>query len=1853
MDTRSRYRSLLLLLAFTHCTPTRPPAALVERVASAAAVPAPATPLPVGSRLSLWLSYCGRPDCELRFTFSLPMVAADALATSKAPDVTFDPPVAGRFHWDTVQSLVFLPEPGALSWGQTIRLSLTNAVPQAGAEHALAAWTGTVSVPPFQAAGKVATWPIVVGQPRFVDLLDDRADKIGRGPLFLLFDQPVDPHVVAAGLGTADGSGRRLRRRVERPASTGAVWAGVVPLENLVTVTLVDVPPAGETVVLTVPSHEDGNVARRTLTVAGPLTVAVAEGPDPHRARLNAIWRLHFSNPVRSEAVREALKLQPPEEMRIDAWGGDVAIHATLKPGVRYQVTLDPAFRDIFGHALARPFARRFRAQDLPPSLEVPRDALLLERGHARLPLRARNVGRARARSFALGTEAFIRASVAPEPPSCEAVGVRSHLALGPLEPGALNDVVQPSVRLLASVPSALLCVDVSAVGRGTEANGDEHKRVLVQVSGLGLTAKVSADGVLVWVTRLRDARPAVDAAVRLVDVNGGALVSGRTGGDGVALLPASGLPARFFAVAETAADTAIAEISEARLSQPWQFGMAGAVKDGEPLAASVFTERGAYRPEETVHVKAIVREPSAEPIAVLVKDPRGQQVVALSLALDAFGAAAVDLKLKPQSPVGEYSLSVTHSGRSAFRTFRVEEYRVPTFDVKLKTDEAEWKRGEDVHAAAEAEYLHGGALGGREVHWQVLREREPFLPAAFPGFVFAVAEVGSAAGPVASGDGKLDGAGRLVFSFKPDHDASAGPMRYTVEASVTDVDRQAYAGRISRVVHPAAIYLGARPPAKHVLAVGEALEVPVVAVRPDGRPQAGVSVHARLERMDYHTTARWSGGGVQLMNHAEPAAAGACDVVSVPAPSVCRFPLESAGEFRVVISAEDAAGQAVAAGFDVSVVGGTPAAWPRFDQDRVDLVADRAVYHPGETATLVVKTPFTHARGLLTLERDGVLQHRLIRIAGDTPRIEVPIDDTHAPNIFASVVLLRGRVHFEKDATGFETGAPAFKMGYASLRVQPRAQALAVTVGAAPQAAPKGKLGIDLEVRDEKGAPHAGQATLMVVDEAVLGLTRYRTPDPIAEMYLPRPLGVRTSESRLELPYARRARHEQIFPGGDGGDGFGLGQNPADLRSLFESTAYWNADVRIGEDGCGHVVVDLPDNVTTYRIMAVVTDGHGRAGAADRKVVVRKPLMVQAVLPRFAYPDDRMTIEALVWNGTDRTGVVRWRASVTGLSLEPDARSEQESEVKPGASVSFRLPVRVIARDRMVVRFAAELGADHDAVEVSLPVLNPGSRRTIVAQADAESDGKLVVDVPAGRQPGTTTLEVLVSSTSLTSLKGAVEYLMQYPNGCIEQTTSTAYPLVVLPDLLPEMGVTVNPAELRKFSEAGVKRILSFQTSAGGLSYWPGSDQPHAFATAFGLTALIEAKKRGYDVPDASLARMADFLEAALKSGHITGEMPHAAIADGDTRALFVMTLGRLGRPQPAYINALWHDKEKLTPFGLSFLAVAVSEMKGDQSLLPAILADIRAAARSDRDEAWYEGHDRGGWSMDSPLRTHAAALLAHADGAPGSEMGGKLLTGLLKRQKYGMWGNTQENVFGIMGVVALAGNPNASAAGPQMELLVDGHPIRVEQMEKVSAHVLRFAMGEAELGLVPGQPRKITIELKRRGGPPTYVTARASYEADLDAHNRAARAEGFEISRRYETLTGEPLDDKPVPLGSVVRVRLSVTAREAQNYVAIDDRLPAGLEPMNASLATTTTASLGTVSDVAARSLSRLSYSELRDARAAFFVDEMPAGQYEYVYLARATTPGTFRRPAGSAEAMYRPDVNGATAIDEVSVQ
>lgn len=1800
------------------------------------------------------------PDGPVRILFEKAVDLAVLQANPGDLEVSAGGPrgvLAGTWTWESFTELRFTPAAGSLRVGDYLAFDARGKLPLKEKSKALPFQVqSNFQVENFQMGTKVGEDPVVPGQPRFVSFLDSHTGVIGEGPLYLLYDQTVDPAVVALSLGVRFG-GSVLKVQVRRPLALPFDRLGIYHLEQVVAVTFLSLPPDNSEVEVSYPATlgPNGETSQQSFSIDTSFQWSSRDWEDlrsGRAARLSSDWNLGLSGLFDPSAFEEAFSISPrPPVLRITYGYGEssVRIHAEFDAGKLYSLKIAPSFTDMVGNHLAQAPSFAFKSQDLPPVLDVPDYSLLLETGSNRIPLKYRNLKDliVAARVFP-DTASFVRAL------SRNDTRFQGLKDLPPvkvsLSDNGLNTLYQSDVGM--GLQTGLKLVEVQGTGRGTEAAGLVSKHLLVQTTNLGITAKVSDGEVFAWVTRLDNTSPVASAKILLLDETGTVLAEGVTASNGTARLNSalargSQLDQPLFLSAQLEGDLSVCRLVNEELSGAWQFNLPGAVKGSSPLAAALFTERGAYRPGETVHVKAFFRDlPEYRGLGgatLIIHDPRGQEAFNQDKNLDLFRGSSWDFPLVAGAAVGEYSLILSLGDYTVSKTFRVEEYRVPTFQVAVSTPDKEWLVDKPLTLSATATYLKGGVLAGQPLQWRIYRQPEDFLPPGFPGYRFTLDRDLSASGSVFDQEVTLDSKGTSVVTFTPSQPDSFGPMLYSAQAAATDTDRQNYAGRVSQVVHATDLYVGARPPAKAVFRTGEKLVFPVVVTEPSGKVLPGKSVTVFLDSLSWdQNTLLDDQGHANTYNRTVTGTKELGTFVSGPAAQDFTVAFDAAGAFRIRLTTADRKGRTASTDFPVTVTGENTVAWPRFDRERIDLVLDKKAYKAGDLATLVPQSPFPVARGLLTVEANGVLDTYPFEVTKNTPSITFPVKASYAPNAYVSVVLLRGRTHYSKDATGFETGAPAYRIGYSRLEVDPSGQRLAVKVGHDGMTALPGReVTVDFSVALASGQASEASAAVMVVDEAVLGLTGFKTPDPVALAYDFRVLSVRNASNLLDLPHSRRARYEALFPGGDSDGSDNLAATDDVLRRLFKSTAFFSPAVPVGADGKGLVTFKLPDNLTTYRVMVVAANKRGQMGSSQASLLTRKSLSVEAVAPRFVYEDDALVLQARVFNGTDQDGTAEVSARFDGLTLLDPAQAKVVVPHGSSATVDYRVKVGA-GGNPVRIRMAAVLGSAKDAIEISLPLRTRGNKKVLVGNGIVSGSGKVSLVLPPGHR--SEAFEVVLSSTPLSELKDAVQYLMGYPNGCIEQTTSTAYPLVVLKDLLPAIGIQVNQNDLKNFAEAGVARILSFQTSAGGLSYWPGGTQPHAFATAFGLTCLIEAKKRGYNVPDQALKEMGDFLEKTLASGGpITGEMPHASIADADTRALFVMTLGRLGRPQSSYMAQLWAAKDKLTPFGLAFLGVAARESKADQALVGPVLAALKTQAVDKKEEAYYDAQAKGGWSLDSPLRTDAGGLMAFASAGTDPGMAQRVLTGLLHRRQGGLWGNTQENVFGIMGIYQLvsAGGRGTPVMG-EVSVTLAGAKYPLSAFSKNSLGVLTLSVPGAGLGKIGDT---IDLEVAGAEGTSYYATLRASFEVPVDAKLLAPEANGFTYQRRYEALAGQSLSGKEIPLGSLVRVRLLVHNPDARHYVAVDDLLPGGLEPLNTALKTTEAVDLGAPNPAVLAGLGVLSYQEMRDHRVAFYADEMLPGDYEFVYVARATTPGTFFLPAGRTEAMYAPDQYGTS--------
>jgi hypothetical protein len=606
-----------------------------------------------------------------------------------------------------------------------------------------------------------------------------------------------------------------------------------------------------------------------------------------------------------------------------------------------------------------------------------------------------------------------------------------------------------------------------------------------------------------------------------------------------------------------------------------------------------------------------------------------------------------------------------------------------------------------------------------------------------------------------------------------------------------------------------------------------------------------------------------------------------------------------------------------------------------------------------------------------------------------------------------------------------------------------------------------------------------------------------------------------------------------------------------------------------------------------------------------------------------------------LVMNETGQAGTATIEAAVAGARLGGDARKTVELPAGGRAAVSF--PIKVTLTGEIRLRFAGALGPERDGLEVRLPARHPTSpEAALVAQGETDAAVSLPIALPAGVMPGTATLDVSLDPDGLAGIEEGLRALVEYPYGCLEQTTSRLIPLVAVEELARGLGIAdLDGPRLQRFIRVALEKIGTFQAENGGFGLWRGS-APEPYLTAFALWGLKLAADAGHEVPKARMDEAAAYLRKSLGED-VKQAGVHNELGELGSRAFALYVLNLLGKPEPAAATRLLEQKERLPRYGLAFLAQALGGALGREHARVAGLLDelLRAADRKPGGllALVRERPDpRLGWYMSSDARTSAIATDAFLYLRPAEPDLPALVRGLLAERRGGVWRTTQENLYAL---VALTHFLKARQAAPAAVRATLGGKVLVDEKLPTTgaARIRRASVALDEKAAAP-----LPLVVEAREGKVHYQV-RLRFRRDL-AHEEPREA-GLVLRRQIlDPTTGQPT--AAAKAGGLVRVRVTITAPEARERVAVSDFLPAGLEAVNTRFATTAAVLPGAPS---ATGSGFIQFREIRDERVDVFADHIGAGGSTFEYYARATTPGVYVLPAATAEKMYEPEVRART--------
>ena len=1442
----------------------------------------------------------------------------------------------------------------------------------------------------------------------------------------------------------------------------------------------------------------------------------------------------------------------------------------------------------------------------------------------------------------------------------------------------------------------------------------------LVQVTNLGISVKDSPQNTLVWVTRLDNAAPVAGARVSIVKPDGQATWTGTTGADGVAIAPGTRLrnprnwsEFAFIVTAEKDGDIAYAGSDWNDGIMPWEFGSRFDLDEADPLLrGTVFTDRGVYKPGEEVHFKAILRSntpggvrllPDGTAVAIAVRDARDTLIDERTVNVGGWSTAEWTLTLPAEGSLGTYSVrAILESdrvkrdpaappGRERYEDesrewkqtvsgdFLVAAYRRPDFRVDITLAGDSRLAGDPLRGVVAARYLFGAPMGKRPARWTFTRSPLFSAPAAiaetFPAerwtFVGDIDadEIRRGRTEMAADTQELAAAGQLALSL--DTDVKAGvPYSYTLEGDVEDVSRQHIANRASLVVHPAPWYIGV----KRVPLFNEqrdGLKTELVAVGLDGQPVAGVPIDVTLTQVQWQSVRRAEGGGFYGWETQRiDVPAGTWRVTSASAPVPLNVDLPAGGYFVLEARAEGEQGRHAVTRESFYALGRGYTAWQRYDHNRIDLVADRATYKPGDTARIMIQSPWEQASALVTTEREGVRTHRQFALTSTQQSIDVPIGEGDIPNLYVSVLLVKGRSQAigeaAKDDDPADPGKPSFRLGYLQLGVEDDTKRLTVAVSANQQEyRPANNATVRVDVKDRQGRGAASEVTLWAVDYGVLSLTAYRTPDVLGSVYVRKALQVLTEDGRQKI-ISRRV----VTPKGDtdGGGGGAANALAADTRQDFRVLAFWVGSVTTDARGQARIDVKLPESLTTYRIMAVAGDRSSRFGFADSEIRINKPVTLKATFPRFLAVGDKASFGAVVTSQLQAAGP----ATVTIESLDPQilqfaASAPQTIDVAAGGSVEARFDAAGRAIGRARVRMTVTLNGETDAFQDVIPVevlVSPETVSVIGEAGDAAPTAAEVVKTPAGVVPTFGGLHVDLASTALVGLGEGARYLVEYPYGCAEQRGSRALALLLSADLGEAFKLPgIEPAQLKTTVQAALRELERFQCDNGGFAYWPGacwSTSP--YLTAYLLHVFKVATDLKYEVDSGVRDRAYKYLESELAQKPPVNESWWPSYTAWQAFAVKVLVEG--GRNQDTNITRLYGYRERMPVFALAYLndaLVARGEGSGVRSadlrrrIGNAILPEAATAHVEELNDPYLL------WFWNSNVRSSAIVLRSLVTaGAPDGPYRG-LVTWLLRARKDGRWGNTQENALALEALVAYyrkfeSVTPNFTAVASLGPAQIASAPFQGRSTESRGIDV-PMAKLLASAPAATEQPLTFT----RTGAGTLFYSARLRYA--VDRLYQTGLDQGIRVERSYAPFveTGTRPAATMFNAGDLVRVTLVLRLTKERRFVAVTDPLPAGFEPVESWFASTA-ASLAREQDEQPETSNDwtawwrrggFDHVERHDDRVNLFATRLAEGRHVFTYIVRATTSGTFRTAPTHAEEMYQPEVFGRTATAVIDIR
>jgi len=1405
------------------------------------------------------------------------------------------------------------------------------------------------------------------------------------------------------------------------------------------------------------------------------------------------------------------------------------------------------------------------------------------------------------------------------------------------------------------------------------------HVSTAALVTNLAVHFKLGREASLVWVTALDSGEPVAKAAVSVQDCAGKEHWRGVTDQHGIARI-ATALPDRrtlpgclnnydrqYMVFAKSGRDVSFVLSDWNEGISRWRFNLPVADYDGPYIATTVF-DRTLMRAGETVHMKHFYRQHTRAgfnfvplaglPAKAIIQHIGSDQRYEVPLKWDEKDTAESTWDVPKDAKSGVYQIVMEDTLTNAERrrrisgTLRVEEFRVPLMRAAIDPPAKPLVNAQSVELALQVSYLAGGGASGLPV-----RLRSVVQPRAvsFPGyeeFQFATGSVKEGLeeprasrwtrGGYALSDDETFESGverntqtRPLKTLMLTLDAAGGttavlsgigkqetPQEILAELEYADPNGEVLTSSARVPLWPAQLVVGIKPDSWALSKDGVKFQAVVLDL--GGKAVAGAPLKFDVfERKRLSHRTRLVGGFYAYHSGVEVTRLqSVCEgVTDENGRLFCGFVSPVAGEIVVQASTRDGDGDLAATNTSVWVAGSGEWWFDASNDDRMDVLPQQKRYEPGDKAVFQVRMPFRKATALVTVEREGVMDTFVTELSGKSPVVELNVRGNHAPNVFVSVLAVRGRVGDVQPTALVDLGKPAFKMGVAQINVGWQAHELKVKVStdrAVYRVRDKAKVSVEVTRPDGKLPPRDAEIVLAAVDEGLLELAPNDSWKLLEAMMQRRGIEVDTATAVMQVVgkrhYGRKARE----PGGGGGR--------RTTRELFDTLLFWKARVKLDAQGRATVDVPLNDSLTSFRIVAVANAVAGLFGTGQTTIRSSQDVMVFSGLPPVVREQDKYRAGFTVRNASEVPLAVELQAKV-----EPDARAKPAltsltAQLQPGASqdlgwwVSAPVDVDMARWEVAAVATRPDGSISRDILRVSQKVIPALPVRTFQATlVQIDKPLELPVALPRDALPGRGGVNVELMRSLAGELSGVEEYMSRYPYTCLEQLVSQA--VALSRPALWSIVMAMLPAHLDR---------------DGFAKYFAMMQQGSDVLTTYILSIAAQA---AWEIPDAPRTRMMAALEAFVQ-GRVQREAEWRAADLSIRKIAALQALARWGRKvndtDLASVSIepnLWPTSAVIDWFDLLKRAPELGQRE----------ERMREAAQILRSRLNFQGTTMGfstertdylWWLMISGDVNANRIVLAMLDQEPWREDVPRLARGMLGRQQRGHWNTTVANAWGVLAVQAFAKQFEEQAVTGTTQATLAGMQKQLDWAKQNNGASMLFAW----------PPAQASLDVKHVGGgkPWAMVQSRAAIPLAQPFSS------GYRIVRTVTAV--EQKHAGQWIKGDVQRVRLDLEAQSDMSWVVVNDPVPAGATILGTGLT---------------RDSQILSGGETRqgwvwpafeerkfDSFRAYY-RFVPKGKWIVEYTVRLNNAGEFQLPETRVEAMYAPEMFGEIPNGRVVVR